>query len=207
MRSLTAWSMKVGIVFALAGVVLAVAGCGTSPVSLEYRAPTGPGAAPSGPRVVMVGAFADRRGLGPHYVGVVKSPVGTPIHYVETRIPVAQVVGNGFGYGLEVRNMRAQPGASRFVLGGEIQDLQSEHLARPYASARILVTLMDRRSNQVVFQKVYRSERLLPARVPSEEGSKRLLAGLASQALGEVIDQALDDPAFRAVLGGQGVRY
>ena len=182
------------------GLLLAVtAACSSSQVSLEYQPPNIPQELRRGPAVVSVGQFEDRRGDPENYLGAIKSPLGSPIEYVETRVPVAQMMANAFGHGLNTRNMLARGGSGRFLLQGQITSLYCDHLARPYAEARVIVQLVDRRSNRVVHTQVYEAERLLPARSPSRD-SRLLLARLSSETVQMVVDKALDDPALRAAL-------
>lgn len=180
-------------------LLLSGVACSTSQVSLEYHPPNIPAELKRGPAIVASGRFEDRRGDPEFYLGSIKTPVGAPLEYVETRVPVAQMVSNAFGHGLNSRNMLARQGSARFILQGQILSLYCDHLARPHAEARILVQLVEARSGRVVYSQIHEAERTLAARTPSRE-SRVLLTQLSSQVVQEVVDRALDSSSFRAAL-------
>lgn len=184
---------------AIALLLAATAACSTSQVSLEYQPPNISPELRRGPAVVATGQFEDRRGDPEMYLGAIKTPVGTTLEYVETRVPVAQMVANAFGHGLNTRNMLARGGSSRYLIQGQILSLYCDHLARPYAEAKIMVQLVHRPTGRVVHSQLYEAERLLPPRTPSRD-SRALLARLSSEVVQAVVDKALDDPALRAAL-------
>lgn len=183
----------------LALLLAATAACSSSQVSLEYQPPNISPELRRGPAVVATGRFEDRRGDPPMYLGSIKTPVGTPLEYVETRVPVAQMVANAFGHGLNTRNMLARGGTSRYIIQGQILSLYCDHLARPYAEAKVMVQLVHRQTGRVVHSQIHEAERLLPPRTPNRD-SRALLARLSSEVVQEVVDKALDDPGLRAAL-------
>ena len=179
-------------------VVCALSACTTVPVTLKYTPPLG--SLMAGPRIISVEPFRDVREEGgndrEHYIGVIKTPVGTPLSYFETEIPVAQEVANGFSAGLDARSMLADDSQAYYTLSGEVQQLYGQQMVRPYATARVKVTLRDARSGELIFSDIFKAER---AGFPTQQAGDAVLS-LTSYVLSKVVDRALDDPGFRQAL-------
>jgi|GEM_PF-454114 len=174
-------------------------GCGsTSVVSLDYQ-PTGQTI--TGPRKIAAGRFIDHRRVGSYYLGSVKTPIGTTMEEITTRIPVEQVVRNAFAHGLSSRNMLTSQNSAEYIMTGEILDFSTDSLVRKGAYARIRVNLVREGSGQVVFSRVYEAERSGGGGLPGG-GTVDALRELASRALQNTVDRALDDPSLRARLDG-----
>lgn len=181
---------------ALAGGLL-LANCSSTAVSLDYQPNLSQGA--PGPRKMSAGRFADMRGEGSYYIGTVRTPIGTPLERVNTKIPVDQVVRNAFAHGMTSRGMLAGRGAP-YVLTGEILTLHTDQVIRPAAYAKIRVNVVRVSSGQVVFSRIYSGERENSAYLPGSGSPVPMLRELVSRALQDVVDRALDDSALRARL-------
>jgi hypothetical protein len=185
--------------FCLAGIAMLMASCTTStPVSLDYQ--------PNlirivnGPKVVGAGRFSDQRGMEAYRLGTVRTPIGTPLEDVVTKIPVEEVVRNSFAYGLNTRNMLATRGAAPYVITGEILELYCQQLVHPAAYCKIRVTVVRAGSGQILFSRIYQAEREASAYLPFTGSPVPQLRDLTSRALQDVVDHALDDAALRASL-------
>ncbi|TDU81238.1 hypothetical protein EI77_00541 [Prosthecobacter fusiformis] len=184
---------------------LALASCSTtSQVSLDYT--SGPGHVKPGTPEFSTRLFNDQRGLGPMDLGTVRTQIGTPVEYVQTRVPVSEVVTNAFGYGLQARGMLNRPRTARYIITGDIMDLYCQMLVRPYGYARIRVTVLDAASGQIIHSKVYTGERGSSVYVPGSGSPVPLLRDLVSGALQDAVDRSLDDPALRNKLGAPVMR-
>jgi hypothetical protein len=181
----------------LAPAMLGLASCGSSTavVSLDYQPNLSQGI--NGPRVVNVGRFADMRRQDGFTLGVIRTPVGTPLEKVATRIPVDEVVRNGFAHGLESRRMLAG-GDAPYVLTGEVYELQGQQILRPTATVRVRVNLVRAATGRIVFSQVYEAERQSSAYVPGSGSPVPQMREIISRTLQNVIDRALDDQRFRA---------
>ncbi|GAA5132412.1 hypothetical protein GCM10023213_00560 [Prosthecobacter algae] len=176
--------------------VFALVSCSTtSQVSLDYV--PGPGHVKPGQPEFATRPFSDQRGIGPMDLGTVRTQIGTPLEYVQTRVPVSQVVTNAFGHGLQTRNMLTAPRSARYVVTGDVMDLYCQMLVRPYGYARVRVTVLDAASGQIVHSHVYSGERSSRAYVPGSGSPVPTLRDLVSGALQDAVDQALDDPRLR----------
>lgn len=191
--------------FSLAALlaVSALVSCSTtSQVSLDYAATAGH-VQPGHPEFA-TRPFNDQRDAGPNELGTVRTQIGTPVEYVQTRVPVSDVVTNAFGYGLQTRGMLTSPRGARYVVTGDVMDLYCQMLVRPYGYARIRVTVLDSASGQILHSKVYTGERGSGAFVPGSGSPVPLLRDLVSGALQDAVDKALDDPSLRSRVGGGG---
>ncbi len=180
------------------GCVLLLASCGSTAVSLDYQPSLGQKV--PGPRKVSIGRFSDMRGESSYYLGTVRTPLGTPLEVINTRIPVEEVARNAFAHGLRARGMLVG-GGGPYVLTGEIIDLQCTQVVRPAAYVRIRVNIVRAGTQQIIFTRVYRGERESGAYVPGSGSPVPLMRDLTSRALQDVVDRALDDSAMRARLG------
>jgi len=173
----------------------------TSEVTLDYV--PGPGQVKSGASEFTTQPFVDRRDVGLNELGTVRTQIGTPIEKINTRTPVASIVTNAFGYALQSRNMLSSRSAARFIVTGEVLDLHCTLLVRPYGYAKLRVNVIEAGSGRIVHSEVYEGERQSGAYVPGSGTPVPLLSDLASGALQDAVDHALDDPAMRAHLGGR----
>ncbi|MEZ5305091.1 MAG: hypothetical protein R3F11_31280 [Verrucomicrobiales bacterium] len=170
----------------------------TSQVTLEYRPPL-PGQVPKGAPVSAVGIFNDKRGGdGATYLGTVRDVTRGAFFDLNTRVPVAQVVANAFGHGMDARGMLTRRRNPRTVIAGDVLALYTQKLVRPYAEAKVRVVVI-RPGGQQLFARVFRAEAELPA-TPANQSDAESLRLLASQALAQVVNTALDDPQVRAAL-------
>jgi hypothetical protein len=179
----------------LAALLPAVSCTTTSQVSLDYVPSQGqirPGASEFSVR-----QFSDQRGTDAQLLGTVRTQIGTPLERVQTRVPVSQIVTNAFGYGLEARGMLAPPASARYVITGEVQELYVQMLVRPYGRAKVRITVLDASSGQIVHSEIFQGDRQGPAYVPGSGTPVPMLRDLASGALQDAVDRALDDPVLR----------
>ena len=182
---------------AAAASLLTLAACTTtSQISLDY-APR-PGHIQPGAAEFITQAFTDRRDVGTHDLGTVRTQLGTPLEHVQTRIPVADLVTNAFGYGLQARGMLSQRSGARYIVTGEVLDLHCKQLVRPYGYARLQVTVLDAATGRVLHSATYEGERQSTAYVPGSGSPVPLLSDLTSGALQDAVDRALDDSAMRS---------
>jgi hypothetical protein len=182
-------------------VIATLPGCSTTAISLDYQPKLGQNI--PGPRKISVGRFADTRHEGAYYLGEVRTPIGTPLERISSRIPVDEVVRNAFSHGLSSRGMLSGPGAP-YVLTGEILELQGDQVVRPAGYAKIRVNLVRASSGQIVFSRTYAGERESSIYRPGSGSPVPTIRELVSRALQEAVDRALDDRALRDHLSPDG---
>jgi hypothetical protein len=187
------------LVFASASAMAMLCQC-TSPgnLSLEYNANAV--AAVRGSPWFDTAVFMDRRGMGPYEVGSRRPDLSAALESLGTRVPVAQVVTHAVGHALKSRGMLAPKGQARFVVSGEILELQCRQMLRPTAAAMLRVTVMEAGSGRV-FGSVVRSSMREAEMQPAGVGtSPEAMGQLLSAALQHCVDQALDDGELRSRL-------
>lgn len=168
----------------------------TSQISLDYA--SGVGHVQPGAAEFVTQAFVDRRDTGTHDLGTVRTQLGTPLEHVQTRVPVADLVTNAFGYALQTRGMLARRSGARYIVTGEVLDLQCKLLVHPYGYARLRVSVLDAATGRVLHTGTYEGERQSRAYVPGSGSPVPLLGDLTSGALQDAVDRALDDSEMRA---------
>lgn len=171
--------------------------CQTYQVPITYAEPT---TIKPGPATVDLGRFVDARDAKGTALGSIKNEVGIPIKTLTTRKPVAELVHNSVGYGLRARRMLVGRGEGDYILGGMINEYYAHQLASQEAGCNIRFELYRRGKSRAVFVKTYKAQ--LNRRTPkvSYFGNVDEVADVSSAALQDVIDQVLDDPAFRRAL-------
>jgi hypothetical protein len=172
----------------------------TSQVSLDYV--PGSGRIVQGTTEFTTQPFVDRRDVGPNELGTVRTQIGTPIENLQTRIPVAQIVTNAFGHALQSRRMLSAKSAARYMITGEVLDLHCKLLVRPYGYAKLRVNVIEAGTGRIVHSGIYEGERQSTAYIPGSGTPVPMLSDLASGALQDAVDQALDDPSMRAQISG-----
>jgi len=170
----------------------------TTQVSLDYV--PGPGHVRPGQAEFSTRQFVDRRDMEPTSLGTVRTQIGTPVEYVQTRIPVDEVVTHAFAHALDARGMLTSPGNARYIITGEVLDLYCQLLVRPYGYARLRVSVVAAGSGEVLHSRVHTGERQSTAFIPGSGSPVPLLNGLTSGALQDAVDRSLDDPEMRSRL-------
>lgn len=186
-------------------LALLLSACTFSQVSLDYQ----PSLAQvvKGRPILSVGRFVNSRGVDSLYLGVVRTPIGTPLEYIQTRTPVEQVVRNAFTHACSARGMLTTKSKASYVITGEILELSCQQLVHPYAYARIRVNIVKASTGQMVFTRTYAGERQSAAYRPGSGSPVPVLRDLASRALQDAVDRALDDPEFRGRIRDGGTYY
>jgi hypothetical protein len=184
--------------------VLLLTSCGTVRESLDYDPSQAVGMRSGGAKNVSVGGFRDARGLdSPTTLGQIRTaggPIGTKI---ETNIPVAQIVENTFGYGIQLRGMEGKPGSSPWRISGIIKEFTCDQVIRAGAAAEITVLLHKDNSDRASFRKTYHAEKTEATTKIGPMADTKFLKNIASDVLQQIVDRALDDPELRAITDGR----
>lgn len=181
--------------------VVTLAGCGTTPVAINYKAPataqqfTGASAATS------AGRFSDDRGEPPKWLGAIRGGFGNPLKVLEVEEPVAQMVQTAFSEGLRARG--AAKDNAKYELVGTIKKLDCSQYVRREAHGVIEVTVVQVAGGKQLFKKSYTADLVDGSMVSLATGvfaSTDDLRKVLERALQQIVDQALDDPQLRAAL-------
>lgn len=186
-------------------LALLLSACTYSQISLDYQ-PTLAQVVKGRP-ILSVGRFLNSRGGDPYYLGVIRTPLGTPLEYIRTRAPTEEVVRNAFTHACNARGMLTSERGARFVITGEVLELSCQQLVHPYAYARLRMNVVKASTGELVFTRIYAGERQSSAYRPGSGSPVPVLRELASRALQDAVDRALDDPEFRSRIRDGGTHY
>jgi hypothetical protein len=182
----------------LALLLLALAGCSTTAVSLDYTRAPAP-AAGVRPQVA-VGSFADqRRADDPRKLGAIRGGFGNPLKTLVLSEDASVVVQKAFSQALDKRGLLAPSGSGRYTLSGVIKKLDCSQLIRREAHADIVVSLTDNATGKVVLQQTAHADGITE---PSDTvdyaifGSVEDLRVVAERTLQDAIDNVLSSPRF-----------
>jgi uncharacterized lipoprotein YajG len=187
----------------LAAATVAFTGCATHPVTLQYESPASAVRAPAGAPPLTVGTFADARGDDPKWIGAIRGCFGNPLKTLVTAEPVSEIVRTYFRDGLRARGFTLVDSGGNYQIAGTIRKLNSIQIARIEANVEIDLEVLQLPGGQKVFARTYTASRLEGSLITFEAGifgSVDDLRALVDKTLREVVDKALDDPAFREVL-------
>ena len=188
------------VLLSLAVAVLA-SGCASSnSVKMDYQAQAASRFA-AGAGAVTVAPFVDARGEPANWLGAIRGGYGNPLKVLETAEPVAKIVGQAFSDGVRARSGSGGAAASNrnFELRGTVRKLDCSQYVRREAHAIIDVVVVDGAGKQRL-AKTYSSDVVEGSLLNLQTGifaDVEDLRGTAQKALREVVDKALDDPAFR----------
>jgi len=190
-------------VFSILITATLVGGCTTTRVSLDYTPSTSPSAALQSRPLAVVGRFADNRGEPTNWLGAIRGGYGNPLKNLETSQPVSDLVAKAFADGLRSRGLLAGQGDGPYVLSGVIRKLDCNQYARREANADLQVILIEASSGRELFSQPYKKENVEGSLLSLKTGifaSVEGLRALTAKTLRQVVDAALDDPAFRDAL-------
>ena len=188
------WRASHLLLISALGLAAMLSSCTSTSVSLDYQPTLGQNI--PGPRKIAVGRFADMRHENAYYLGEVKTPIGTPLERITSRVPVDEVVRNAFSHGLSSRGMLSSSGAP-FVMAGEILELEGDQVVRPAGYCKIRVNLVRTGTGQIVFSRIYSGERESNIYRPGSGSPVPAIRELISRALQDTVDRALDDRSMR----------
>jgi len=187
----------------LALLLLMLAGCSTTAVSLDYTRAPAPvaGARPQ----VAVGSFADqRRDNDPRQLGAIRGGMGQPLKTLVLSEDASVVVQKAFSQALDKRGLLAPSGSGRYTLSGVINKLDCSQYIRREAHADIVVSLTDNATGKVVLQQTAHADGVTePSGADySIFGKVEDLRVVAERTLQDAIDKALSDARFAQAVAG-----
>ena len=184
--------------------LLGFTSCTHTQVSLDYKPREG--AMRMGEPVMAVGNFVNMRREGPFLLGVATTPIGTPVEMLEMRVPVEEAVHNAFLHAIVARGMDAPANSAKYFISGEILELSCRQVSRPYAIARLRVKLVSAANGRVIFTRVFTAERQDAGYYMAQGKVASVLRELASRALQDAVDHAIDDAELRGRMNGESKR-
>jgi uncharacterized lipoprotein YajG len=183
--------------FAVLAAAAILSGCWTTHFSLKYQPPPKVTPAAAGTPTIMVGTFADMRGYKPNWIGRIRGTFGNSLERLVVDESVATLVQNQFRDGLRARQVTVVDAGAPFEISGVIRKLTSLQYVHVETNVEIEVRLRRVSSGDAIFTRTYSAKAVETAR------PVQAIRALTEKTLGDVVNQALDDPAFRGALHPQ----
>jgi hypothetical protein len=164
--------------------------CIHSQVSLDYQ-PRPAGSRSGGP-LCAIGDVQDLRGMKPNVLGGVDPSRFGLGELITVKGAATDSVRGSFEHGLASRGMLAQERSPKVMLDVQIDEFLCRLTGKPYASAKVQVTARSA-GGKVLYRAAYSASRQ-DSGYEREFGDAAFdLRNLASRALQDAVDQALDD--------------
>ena len=191
--------------FAVLAATLFLSACWTTHVVLKYQAPANAVPAAPGTPAIAVGAFSDMRGSKPNWIGRIRGTFGNTLETLVIDQPVAALVQAQFRAGLEARQFSVVQAGAAYDITGQVRQLSSIQYVHIDTSVEIEVLVRRLPSREATFVHVYSAKAVEASRTYSvlAAGTVRPAEGiraLTERTLRDVVNQALDDRAFRDAL-------
>ncbi len=186
-------------------LVLMLAACGTTQVTLPYGA-TGTAQPAPGQPVVTVEKVDNQRVTGredPTWVGTIRGGYGNPIRALNTAEPVDRVVAQAFRDGLAARGLNAPAGQGRYMLAVVIHQFDANQYVRREATADFSIVVTERATGREVWrdrEKVYNVDGSILALNVGVFASPDDMQRTAALTMNQAIDRLLDKPGLRAAI-------
>jgi hypothetical protein len=193
--------MRLPKMIVLISVIAAIAGCSTSSVTVGY-APTGVSPVAGAKPLVRVADFVDERGGDPERLGAIRNGFGGEMKRLELSESAAVTVRKAFASGLSARGLLDEHPDATYSLSGRILKFDCSQYVRREAHATLEVTLKDTASGTVIIDRTVVKDEVQGGNVFDTGifASPDDLRAVAADLLRQVIDDALDDPAFRQAM-------
>lgn len=182
--------------FATLAVSAQVAEARDYPVALTYVAPAD---VQQGAPTIVFGDVVNQRERGENWLGAIRGGYGNPLKVLVTEQPVHEVVAQAFRDALAARGMATEQGPHRLNL--RVIRFDCNQFIPKDAHIILETTLLDSASGATLYQHTYQVDRVGPGIGGGIFTPVEPLRALANDAMQMAVDQALDDPAFRAALG------
>jgi len=192
---------------ALAALLLValVGACSRHEVAMSYNsAAVAAKPAMASPSVETV-TVTDLRGTPANRLGAIRGGYGNPLKTLETAQPVKDVLHQAFADGLSARGMLAPNGNGRYGLEITIEKLDCSQYVRREAHTKLQVALLEKGTGRQVYTKRVEDNRTDSGSLVATGifGSVDGLRKIANDSMQAAVDQALDNPAFLAVIGAR----
>lgn len=185
----------IAIGFAGVAASASVAEARDYPVTLTYVAPEN---VQRGEPTITFGEVRNSRDRGLNWLGAIRGGYGNPLKVLVTEQPVHEVVAQAMRDALTARGLATEAGPHRLDL--HVVRFDCNQFIPKDAHIIIAITLVDVQSGATLFENTYQVDRVGPGIGGGIFTPVEPLRALANSAMQMAVDQALDDPNFRAAL-------
>jgi hypothetical protein len=156
----------------------------------------------------MVGTFVDMRGYKPNWIGRIRGTFGNSLEKLVVDESVATLVQTQFRDGLLARQFPVVGADAVFEISGVIHKLSSIQYVHVETDVEIEVELRRLPTREATFMHTFSAQAVQASRaytVQAVESARPVdaIRTLTQNTLRDLVNQALDDPAFREALRPQ----
>ena len=185
--------------FIIGFIVILFTSCQTYNVSLTYSPASIGQRIQKGSPVIKIGSINDVRKLRGAEIGKIRNEFGLAIKSISAKRPIAEITKTAFAHALQSRDMLNEDSA-KYVLNADILEFQCNQYSTQNAECRIRVHVYNIKSGRLVFSQYFYATRTKVSPNVTYWSKVDEIAAVASEALQETIDRAVDDPSLRKVL-------
>ena len=150
-----------------------------------------------------MGAAIDQREDRSDWLGTIRGGYGNPLKTLHSDRPVPEVIATAFSDGLAARGLLAPAGKQQFDLKVTILEFECNQYVRRDAHANFRVTLLQNGSGRQIYSNEVKIDKLSGSLIVLDIGvfaSLDDLRDLLLKTLDQAVDEALDNPDFRAAV-------
>jgi len=186
---------------ALQVLFLLLSGCSTHLVHLDYEGNPEPNKMiTSGIGEIVV---TDDRGTDDDWLGAIRGGYGNVLKTLRTDVPTNQIVADVYRQAFVEYGYLDEPdGHIRFI--ASIKKFDCSYYFNREAHAHIAISLVDRKTNEILFNGSYRSDPTEGGAGAGIFGNVDTLRDLAELALNQTVDKSMMDLSFVAILARAG---
>ena len=173
--------------------------CQTYNVSLTYNPASIGQRIQKGTPIIKIGTINDVRKLRGAEIGKIRNELGIPIKSISAKRPISEITKTAFTHALQSRNLLNEESA-KYVLNADILEFQCNQYSTQNAECRIRVHVYNIKSGRLVFSQYYYATKTKVSPNVTYWSKVDEIAGVASEALQDTIDRAVDDPTLRKSL-------
>ena len=185
--------------FIIGFIAVIFTSCQTHNVSLTYNPASIGQRINKGSPAIKIGSINDVRKLRGAEIGKIRNEFGIPIKSINAKRPISEITKTAFAHALQSRNLLDKDNA-KYILNADILEFQCSQYSTQNAECRIRVHVYNTKSGRLVFSQYFYATRTKVSPNVTYWSKVDEIAGVASEALQEAIDRAVDDPGLRRAL-------
>ena len=187
---------RLGIII---GAITLLSSCQTYKVSLTYNPPSLGQRIIKGEPLIKLDKINDVRNLKGAEIGSIKNEFGIPIKSIYAKQPVSEITKTAFSHALKSRNLLNKEDA-KYLLQADILQFECTQFSTQNAECRIRVHLYQAKTGRLIFSQYYYSTKSKVSPNVSYWSKVDEIASVASEALQDVVDRAVDDNRLRQII-------
>ena len=181
------------------GAASFLSSCQTYKVSLTYNPPSFNQRVIKGEPSIKIDKINDVRNLRGSELGAIKNEFGIAIKAIQAKQPISEITRTAFSHALKSRNLLAEKDA-KYILHADVLQFECSQYSTQNAECRIRVHLYQAKTGRLIYSQYYYSTKTKVSPNVSYWSNVDEIAVVASDALQDVVDRAVDDQKLRRML-------